>query len=103
MFPFYCNQAPYSSEADKESLWWIANKEILMFTVVSHVAAVCDGVCISKGADLQILVDGLCLLVPMQHHLACWIDDFSIFAIVKRTGSDLFLSYVAFRYGQEVV
>lgn len=56
----------------------------------------------SKTADPRVVADGFGELVPMSFRLTSWISDLRFSSIIRNTGFDPVLAYVAFRRGQEV-
>lgn len=78
------------SRVEKAHVWRIMIMGFLFFVLFSFFAGDRDGV-FMRGLPIRVsLVDGLKVLVLMPDRLRCWIDDWGLFSIVRKT--DLTLS-----------
>lgn len=90
------------SDAGNGLVWRIEITELLVFALVSLVAAARDGVFILNTADLRIVADGLGVLVQIPDRPSRWIDDLGFFPIVFKKGFNPLRAYFLFCRGQEV-
>lgn len=84
------------SEADKAQIWRYAITGVLVFALVSFVAAALGGIFKTKTADLAVVVDGVEASVPRPDHLARWIDELVFLSTVKNMVFDPVLAFVGF-------
>lgn len=73
------------TETDKAHVWQLAFVEFLLFSLFSSVAIACDGLFMSKTADLLIVGSGLGVSLPMLDRLVRWINDLGFFSLVCKT------------------
>lgn len=92
----------FGSEADKAYVFLIMITELLVFALVSFLAAARDSVFMSKAAESRVVADGPGVLVPIPDRLAHHINDLRSFPIVCKMWHGTARSYVALYLVQEV-
>lgn len=79
----------------------ICNHGDSRLALVSLVATACDGVFMSKTADLCTVAHSLRVLVPMFDRLVSWTDNLGSWPFVRKTRFDIVLSWVVFHREQD--